>query len=128
MKSLVGFKVLIVDDDTDLRELVSEEFLIAGAHVEAASSGNNAIDFIKKNQYDFILSDLRMPDGDGYFLANEILKISGPKPLFFIYSGYNDISESQLIELGIEEIFCKPFVMKDIIKSILMRFANRAPA
>lgn len=128
MKSLKGFKVLIVDDDPDLRELVCDDFLIAGADVAAASSGNEAIVLVTQNRYDLILSDMRMPNGDGRFLASEVLKLSSPKPLFFLYSGFNDIIEDDLIKLGVAEIFEKPFVASDMIDSILMKFKDRIAA
>ena len=128
MKSLKGFKVLIVDDDPDLRELVCDDFLLAGADVAAASTGKEAIVLVTQNSYDFILSDMRMPNGDGLFLASEVLKLSGPKPLFFLYSGFNDITENDLIKLGIAEVFAKPFAASDMIDSILMKFKDRIAA
>ena len=120
MKKLNNFKVLIVDDDSDLLALVSEHFLIAGAKVEVATGGYEAINLIKAKHFDFILSDMRMPNGDGRFLAEEVLKITGPKPLFFLYTAYNDINKKELFELGILQVFAKPFIASEMIDSILL--------
>lgn len=125
MKSLEGFKVLIVDDDPDLRELVCDDFLLAGADVAVASSGKEAIVLVTQNNFDFIVSDMRMPNGDGRFLAGEVLKLSGPKPLFFLYSGFNDLSENDLAKLEVAEVFAKPFSASEMIDSILMKFKDR---
>ncbi len=125
MTLLKGFSVLIVEDDPDLRELVSENFLLAGASVATASSGSEAIILVNINRYDFILSDMRMPNGDGRFLAKEVMKMEGHKPLFFLYSGYNDISDKESTELGISQIFPKPIKAVELIRSILAKFNNK---
>jgi DNA-binding NtrC family response regulator len=124
MKSLEGYKVLVVDDDPDLRELMFEAFQDAGASAQSASCGRVAIELVSKNKYDFIVSDMRMPNGDGEFLAREVSKLNGPKPLFFLYSGYNDVSEEKLVDLGIAEIFTKPFNVSKMIDSILIKLKN----
>lgn len=117
-----------MDDDPDLRELICDDFLHAGADVAAASNGNEAIVLITQNNYDFIISDMRMPNGDGCYLAIEVLKLSGPKPLFFLYSGFNDLTENDLIKLGVAEVFTKPFTASDMIDSILTKFKDRIAA
>ncbi len=125
MKLLKGFKVLIVDDDPDLREVVCDDFLYAGADVDSASSAKEAIALVTSNKYDFILSDMRMPNGDGRFLAGEVSKLSGPRPLFFLYSGFNDIIEGDLVKFGISQIFEKPYIFSEMIKLILVKFKDR---
>ena len=115
MNKLAGFKVLIVDDDAELRELVSEDFLMAGAQVETAASGNEALSLIRAKVFDFVLSDMRMPNGDGRFLAKEIFKIEGLKPMLFLYSGYSEIETA---ELNIAQVFSKPIPTTQMIDSI----------
>ena len=119
MNSLKGLRVLVVDDDPDLRECVSEDFQFHELHVQEASGGKEALEMIKNNSFDFIFSDMRMPDGDGRFLATELKKLQEPHPLIFLYSGFNDISSTERVELGIVEIFAKPFESKLMMKKIL---------
>lgn len=128
MKSLIGFNVLIVDDDPDLREIIYDDFLYAGAKVATASCGNEALDLVTKNSYDFIVSDFRMPNGDGHFLARAVAKLSHPKPLFFLYSGFNDISAKNMADLEIAEVFAKPLATSVMIDSILTKFKDRKAA
>ncbi len=125
MESLKGLRVLVVDDDPDLRECVAEDFEYYGLIVQKAECGNQALGLIQKNQFDFVFSDMRMPDGDGRFLAREIKKINSNRPMFFLYSGYNDISDSEKIVFGIREIFTKPLESKTMIKKILEHFNNQ---
>ncbi len=125
MTPLKGFKVLVVDDDPDLREVLSDDFVYAGADVDTASGGNEAIQLVNSHRYDFILSDMRMPNGDGRFLATEVLKLSEPKPLFFLYSGFSDVTDNELAKLEIAENFAKPILASVMISSILTKFKDR---
>ena len=83
---------------------------------------------IKEKKFDFVLSDLRMPNGDGRFLAKEVLKMAEPKPVVFLYSGYIDIDESTFNKLGIKQIFTKPFSTVAMINSILRDLKTRTAA
>lgn len=118
---LKGFKVLVIDDDPDLRELVSDDLQFAGADVDVASNALDALVLVGQNKYDFTLSDLRMPKGDGKFLAQEIQKMQEPKPLVFLYTGYNDFTNLDSEDLGISGIFTKPFEASELIQSILAK-------
>ena len=119
-KNLKGMSILIVDDDPDLRELLSWDFSSAECEVESAESGVSAIELIRKKKFDLIFSDMRMPQGDGRFLAKEVLKLKkNEKPLLFLYSGFNDISSQEAKDLGITHIFSKPSKISDIIDDIL---------
>ena len=110
MSQLKGFKILIVEDDADLREVVLDDLSMAGATVDSAESGQAALKLIQSHQFDAILSDMRMANGDGRYLAKELSKMrTANKPLFFLYSGYNDISDLEAADLQIIEIFSKPF-------------------
>jgi two-component system OmpR family response regulator len=119
MKKLNGLKVLVVEDDPDLREVVSDDFSISGAIVQCAASGQEAMSIIRKSQFDFIFSDLRMPNGDGRYLAQELLTIQSPRPVFFIYSGDTQIDVNEMRALNIAQVFSKPFSFSKIVDSIL---------
>ena len=125
MDTLKGLSVLVVDDDPDLRECLVEDFSYHGLSVQEASCGKEAIELIQNNHFDFVFSDMRMPDGDGRFLAKEIKKMNNPKPILFLYSGFNDISNNEKLELDILEIFTKPLDSKVMMKDILVFLKNK---
>lgn len=125
MSQLNGFKILVVEDDPDLREIVTDDLMFSGATVEAAESGQVAIKSIQQHKFDAVLSDMRMPNGDGRFLAQEVLKLDQTnRPLFFLYSGYSDITESEAKDLQILEVFAKPFDSKDL-KNSLFKYLSK---
>lgn len=118
MKKLTGYRILIVEDDSDLCGLIADDFRMAGGDVDTAGSGRDALSMAFENEYDFILSDVRMPNGDGIFLAEGIMNLKNQKPLFFLYSGYNDISKEVAEKFGVLKIFSKPVSCKIMIDSI----------
>ena len=62
---LLNVSILLVDDEVDLREIISEEFTSAGALVTCAENGRKAFEVLQKNKFDIVFSDVRMTGGDG---------------------------------------------------------------
>ena len=118
MNTLKNTKILVVDDDPDLRDVVVEELTFFGAEAVAAENGNHALELLLVQTFDAVLSDMRMPDGDGRFLASKIALMTPPKPLVFIYSGYNDLEDSELKQLEIRRSFGKPLKVRIIADEI----------
>jgi len=69
-----GTKILLVDDDEFLLDMYSLKFREAGFELEAAKSGEEAIDKLKNNQYDIILLDIVMPTLDGFGVLAQMKK------------------------------------------------------
>jgi CheY-like chemotaxis protein len=72
--ALSGLEVLVVDDEADARELVSEILRQAGAEVVLAASATEAIEKLDRHQPDVLLSDVEMPEESGYGLMRQIRK------------------------------------------------------
>lgn len=118
MGSFENFKVLVVDDEDLLREILVEAFELQGAQVDHAESGNKAFEKVKNQNYDLILSDIRMPDGDGISLFANLNKLDKPLPKFFVCSAFNDLNEKKIKELNILKVFSKPFEIDTILATI----------
>lgn len=126
MGQFAGFKILVVEDDPDLREVLIDDLQFAGATVSSAENGKAALASIQSEKFDAVLSDMRMPNGDGRFLAKELFKLSQPnKPLFFLYSGYSDMTETEAKELHITELFSKPFDSVKLKNSIFNHLSKK---
>ena len=115
---LKSFKILVVDDEDAIREVISEEFEMAGAKVDQANNGRKAFDMLKAANYDVVFSDVRMPNGDGVELINNIFQKLNPKPLVYLCTGFSDLSEAEAKKIGVKEVFSKPFNMDFIIGKI----------
>lgn len=106
--------ILIVDDEEDLRDLFSQVVGAAGFKTKTASGGIEAIALLDKNVFAAILTDIRMPKGDGVELLKNI-KQNYPQLPVYIMSGYNDFSVQELLNMGAEQVFTKPFNYEDLL-------------
>lgn len=113
-----NYSLLVVDDDEDLRDLMLLKFRKIGFNVMSANCGTSAMELIKNNKIDLVLSDIRMPDGDGLMLLEQ-LRTTDPKipPVIFV-TGFSDISVADCITKGAIAVFPKPFDYQELLKSI----------
>lgn len=126
-KPLEGIKILVVDDEPLLVEAISENLIMYGATVYCAGNGLEAIDSLKVNSVDIILSDMQMPKLDGInFLKNLRLMQANPPPFFFLTGYASEHSVEKLKALGAADILAKPFQISQLIDLILIHL-KRTP-
>ena len=111
-------KLLIVDDETSIAELLAEVFVVEGFECDCAYSGNKAIDLIGNNKYDLVISDVKMGDGDGPYLLKHIKDNDLNLPLLFI-TGHSEFSEEELKDKGALRVFYKPLDLDQFIQEIV---------
>lgn len=124
MKNRGHLKVLIVDDEKDLREVLSENLEIYGAVCLEAGNAQEAAEVLKKETVDVIISDIRMPGGDGRQLA-EFLKSENITTPFYFMTGFADMTDQEAHQLGALKIFNKPFKFKEM-RETLFQYAKAA--
>jgi CheY-like chemotaxis protein len=111
-------RVLVIDDDEDVRGLIAEILTSAGHLVTDTSSGIEAIEIFKKNDFDLILTDLEMPEMSGWEIARLIKKLS-PDSMIVLITGWGEtIDSAQLREGGIHTIINKPFRVDQILSLV----------
>lgn len=122
-------KILIAEDDPDIRELVAFTLRFAGHEVVAASNGEEAVQLAARELPDLILMDVRMPRMTGYDACRAIKANSELKdiPIVFL-SAKGQESEIQTgLEAGAEEYLLKPFALDqlmDRVRAILSKFGK----
>jgi PAS domain S-box-containing protein len=79
--SLAGMNVLVVDDSEDTTEMVRHLLEIGGATVSAATSGREALRIAREKEFDVVLSDISMPEMDGFEFLSKLRKIPGKQDL-----------------------------------------------
>ncbi len=117
MKHLLNKNVLIVDDEIDLREIMLDEFQALGATVTLAGSGNEAAELLAHQSFDLVLSDIRMPNGDGIQLLKKAKNHPNQNPLFFLMTGESQLSVEDALHNGAEGFFYKPFQFEKMMKA-----------
>lgn len=116
--SFAGFSILIADDEKDLREMIAETLELYGAKIVQAENGLEAVAMMNKEKIDLVISDIRMPGGDGVLFLNEIRKKDPKLPPFIFISGFSDLSETEAFAQGAQAYFHKPFDMNQFIEKI----------
>jgi len=111
--------VLIVDDEPDILELMEEEFIYYGYKTMTAICGNDAIQLINDNKIDVVVSDYKMPNGNGMAVLDAVKAMAdSDRPEFFFVSGQADISIQEALKAGAKKFFSKPFDLDDLIQEI----------
>lgn len=115
------YKLLIVEDDTDLREGLSFSFSGDGYDVTGTETKRDASREIEKGCYDIVLLDCNLPDGTGFELCREVRTYSDI-PMLMLTARNTEMDEIKALELGVNDYVSKPFslgVLKARIKRIL---------
>jgi CheY-like chemotaxis protein len=113
-----GKTFLVVDDEPDLREILRDELEFAGAKTEEAENGVKALGLVESKKFDAVLSDIRMPGGDGMTLASKIKNRTGPNPVVFLVTGFADFTPADAYEAGVEGFVYKPFNLGPVLESL----------
>ena len=125
-------KILVVEDDTDSREVLSLFLEQSGAYVKSAESAYQVITLLHESNGDLpdvIVSDLAMPGEDGYTLMNRIRKLSaedgGEIPALALSAFASNDNKQKAFTVGFQKYHTKPFEPDGIIEDIL-QLVNKA--
>lgn len=111
------YRLLVVDDDVALLETLTECLEDEGYAVAGAKSGNEALEVIAGGYIDLVLSDVRMPNGDGYYLLDSVRREDPSIPFIFM-TGFSDRSAEEALRLGANAYFEKPVQLEQLLDSI----------
>ncbi len=114
-------KILIVEDDSDLREGLSFSFSSDGYDVTEKETKKDGLQEIKKGSYDMILLDCNLPDGTGFEFCKEVRSYSNI-PIIMLTARDTELDEIKALELGVNDYLSKPFslgVLKARMKRLL---------
>jgi DNA-binding NtrC family response regulator len=111
-------KILIVDDESDLRILLAHELASIGYEIREASDGAEAIELLKKNKFDLALLDIQMPMVNGIQVLKYIHDYS-PATKAIMLTGYADLKHAmEAREFGANDFISKPYKIDDITTTI----------
>ncbi|MBD1808607.1 response regulator [Microcoleus sp. FACHB-SPT15] len=120
---LTGIRVLVVDDDTDSREFIAFVLEQLGAQVNTVTSAGEAIASLEQSQPNILLSDIGMPNMDGYMLMRQIRAMppeQGGQILAIALTAYaGEIDRQQALEAGFQHHLAKPLEPNELVKVIL---------
>lgn len=117
-------KLLVVDDDPNICELLRLYFEKEGYQVKTASDGFEGVSIFKNFDPDLVLLDIMMPRKDGWQVCREIREVSA-KPIIMITAKNETFDKVLGLELGADDFIVKPFDMKELsarVKAVLRRY------
>lgn len=122
-------KILIAEDERDIRDLVAFTLRFAGHEVIAATNGEEAVELAPKINPDLILMDVRMPRMTGYEACKIMKTMPGIKdvPVVFLTARGQESEIQQGLGAGAEEYLLKPFApdqLTERVKAILAKFGK----
>ncbi|MEH1949152.1 MAG: response regulator [Nostoc sp.] len=121
--NLNGLQTLLVDDDTDSREFIAFVLQQYGAQVTEADSAHDALNSLGQTKFDLLISDIGMPDMDGYTLIRQIRNQSpeqgGEIPAIALTAYAGEIDRQQALAAGFQHHISKPIELEVLIQAIL---------
>jgi DNA-binding response OmpR family regulator len=122
------YKLLIVDDEENIRKLIHKYAQYEGHEVVEAENGMQAVDLVRRTDFDLIIMDVMMPELDGFSAAAEIRKIKDT-PIIMLSARGEEYDRIHGFMTGIDDYVVKPFSPKELmlrIQAILTRRVRHA--
>jgi two-component system, OmpR family, response regulator BaeR len=107
-------KVLIVEDEQKIVDLLIDYLGMAGFHISVLNSGDGVISEVKKNPPDLIILDIILPGKDGITICSEIRSFSNV-PILICTGRIDEIDRILGLEIGADDYICKPFSPREVV-------------
>jgi len=123
-------KLLIVDDERKIRELIAKYAVFEGYEYEEAENGMQAVEIARATDFDLVILDIMMPELDGFSAAREIRKAQPSVPVILLSARGEEYDKIHGFELGIDDYVVKPFSPKELmlrVGAVLRRAKGVAP-
>ena len=121
-------RILVVDDEQAVRDLVAKTLAMADYDVETVADGPTAIERLRTNEYDLLITDLKMPGMDGLSVIREARRQSAELPIIIITGFSTEASAIEAINLGVSGYLTKPFRLPRVLAATARALGEPAPA
>lgn len=111
------YKILVVDDEVGIRQIIKKYATFDGYEVFEAENGIEAIDFVQKNDVDLIIMDIMMPELDGFSACREIRKTK-TTPMIMLSARGEEYDRIHGFEVGADDYVVKPFSPKELMMRV----------
>ena len=108
-------RVLVVDDEASIRDLLSKTLALAEYEVDTAPDGTAALDRLRSVNYDLLIADLKMPGMDGLTLIRQAKRMKADLPVIIITGFSTESSAIEAVNLGVAGYLTKPFRVPQVL-------------
>ena len=122
-------KILLVDDEIEITEINKRYLEQGGYDIDIANDGKEASEKYKKNKYSLIITDIMMPNMDGYDLISEVQYLDADQPFLFITAKTTEPDKIYALSLGADDYIVKPFSPRELVlrvRNILHRIEKNS--
>jgi CheY-like chemotaxis protein len=120
---LEGLRIVIVDDDPDARDLLATVLLQRNAQVFAADCAAEAFELLRRERPDALISDIAMPEEDGYMLIGRVRALSaddgGRTPSLAVTAYAGSADRKRALDAGFDGHFAKPIDIDSLVDKLL---------
>lgn len=127
-RSIAGMRVLVVDDELEMRKLLTTVLRAAGASVVTASSAADAFGHLTAQSFDVLVSDIAMPDEDGHSLTRRIRARNDANstiPAVAVTAYGGPLQHQLALSAGFNDYIKKPFAPQDLVRAVAGVLANK---
>jgi excisionase family DNA binding protein len=108
-------RILVVDDEASIREMLQRTLAMAEYDVEVAADGRSALDRMRRSSYDLLITDLKMPGMDGITFIREARRLRPDLPVVIITGFSTEASAIEAVNLGVTGYLTKPFRIPKVL-------------
>ncbi len=108
-------RVLVVDDEASIRDLLSKMLALADYDVDVADDGRAALERMRKGSYDLLITDLNMPGMDGLTVIHEARRLNEHLPVIIVTGFSTEASAIEAANLGVSGYLTKPFKVPKVL-------------
>lgn len=120
----MSLRLLVVEDDRDLRELMRASLSVEGFEVQTAVSLSEAAALVRNDPPDVIVLDLGLPDGDGAELVQEVRR-KHSLPILVVSARHQEAQKIKLLDAGADDYLTKPFSVSELLARIRVALRHR---
>jgi excisionase family DNA binding protein len=108
-------RILVVDDESSIRDLLSKTLALAEYDVDTASDGRSALERLRLYPYDLLIADLKMPGLDGLSVIREAKRLKTDLPVIIITGYSTETAAIEAVNLGVSGYLTKPFRVPQVL-------------
>lgn len=126
--STTPYPILIVEDDSDLSELIKIQLTDNNYEVEQVLNGRIALQKALKNHYSLIILDIMLPEVDGFEICRSVREENQQIPILMLTAKAEEVDKIMGLEYGADDYLTKPFSVKELVARVkaLLRRANNS--
>lgn len=120
-------RVLVVDDEASIRDLLSKTLALAEYDVDTAPDGRSALERLRLYPYDLLIADLKMPGLDGLSVIREAKRLKSDLPVIIITGYSSETAAIEAVNLGVSGYLTKPFRVPQVLAAAAKAMGEPAP-